>query len=109
VDAAEPLTEHMHRAPRRVQPADGEVQQRRLAGAVRTEDHPALVELDLPGDLADQIAATAGDGGPRDGDDGVGIHPAIQSRHDPRRVWTGVARHTESGPHRCSWGPDPIS
>ena len=59
VDAAEPLAEHERGARRRVLQGRGDAQQRRLAGPVRPDDHPAFVEFDRPGDGPDQRLATA--------------------------------------------------
>jgi hypothetical protein len=59
VDPAQPLAEHVHRAAGRVQPGGGQVEQGGLAGPVRPEYHPALVQLDPPRDIAQQVGLAA--------------------------------------------------
>ena len=59
VDAAQPLAEHVRGARRRVLHGGGDAQQRRLARPVRSDDHPAFVEFDRPGDGPDEGLAAA--------------------------------------------------
>jgi hypothetical protein len=79
VDAAEPLAEHVHRACRRMQLGRGDAKQGGLAGAVRAEDDPPLVELDGPVDVAQQGGHPAADGDIGHPDDGV-----LEVIHDGR-------------------------
>ena len=54
VDGAQDLAEDAGDPARRVDPGRGELQQRRLPGAVGSEHDPALALLDLPGDVVEQ-------------------------------------------------------
>ena len=85
VGPAEPLAEHEGGARRRVLHGGGDAQQRRLARAVRADDHPAFVEFDRPGDGPDQRLAAAPQRYLREVDQQVGVgciffgfgHPTI--------------------------------
>ena len=80
VDAAEPLTENMRGAGRRVHLGGGDPEQRRLACAVGPEDDPSLVEFHLPGDRTHQRVAPAADEDVVEIDEQIGIrfrHGAI--------------------------------
>ena len=79
VDGADDLAEDPHHAGGRVDLRRAELHQRRLAGAVGPEDHPALVLLDRPVDAVEQgcLASLDGDVGELE----YGVHRGPQ--------WTG--------------------
>src|SRR5690606_21860661 len=81
VHGPEDLSEDTCDAARRVDPAGGDLEQRRLAGAVRPEDDPALPLLDLPGDVIEELVRPAYDAHPGEGKD-VG-HAPNPSRTPP--------------------------
>ena len=83
VDGAEHLVEDPGDAGGRVELRGGDLEQRGLAGAVGSEDHPALVLLDRPVDVVEQrgLAPAHRDAGELE-DGGHARHPI---QHRPRR------------------------
>ena len=82
VGRAEHLVEDPGHARGRVHLRGGDLEQRRLAGAVGPEDHPALVLLDQPADVVEQQRLAPAHRDPCELDDGDHARHPIQ--HRPR-------------------------
>ena len=82
--------------------ADGDLEQRGLAGAVGAEDHPALVLLDRPVDPVEQGGLAPPDGHAGELEDGVHVLCGLPRA---RRSWTpdlGGAAGATAGPRRAA-------
>jgi len=81
VDPAEPLAEHLGDPAARVQLGGGQLQQRGLAGAVRPEHHPPLVQLHGPVDRPQQVRGAAPHADAGHPQDGVDIGDRVGGAH----------------------------
>ena len=93
VHRAEHLAQDRDEAGRRVGLRGGHLDERGLAGAVGTEDHPALVLLDRPGHRLEESRRPAPDGDVGELQDGGHVaHPS------EARTWSDAVRRVASRP-----------
>ena len=97
VDPAERLAQDLDDAPGRPEPGADHPEQRGLAGAVGTEQRPALARSHRPGDVVEQGHAVTDDGDPVESDDRDSVPVDVDSGTRRRAVVSGGGRVVRRG------------